>query len=175
MIRSGADTVEPIVTQHGILALRPETAADAAFLFTLHETVKGAELALMPVDEPMRRQLLDMQFRAMTMSYRSGFPAGRFEIITLNEVPIGRLITDNGQDRFRIVYIALLSEWRNRGISTVLMTSVLDKPRRLGTRCEATVAGDNLASLRLWSRLGFTERERDGTDLIMEWRRHFAS
>lgn len=175
MIRNRADTVEPVVMQHGALRLRPETAADAAFLFALHESVKGAELALMPVDEPMRRQLLDMQFRAMTMSYRSGFPAGRFEIITLNEVPIGRLITDNGQDRFRIVYIALLPQWRHRGIGTVLMTSVLDEPRRLGTPCEATVALDNLASLRLWSRLGFTERERNGTDLVLEWRPCSAS
>jgi RimJ/RimL family protein N-acetyltransferase len=37
-------------------------------------------------------------------------------------------------------------------------------------RCEATVAPDNLASLRLWSRLGFSERTRTGTDLILEWR-----
>jgi len=170
MIRNGADAVEPVVTQHGTLRLRPETVADAAFLFALHESVKGAELALMPVAEPIRRQLLDMQFRAMTTSYRSGFPAGRFEVITLNEAPIGRLITDNGQGRFRIVYIALLPEWRNRGISTALMTSVLDKPRRLRTRCEATVTLDNLASVRLWSRLGFTERERDDTDLVLEWR-----
>ena len=79
MIRNGADAVEPVLTQHGTLRVRPETAADAAFLFALHESVKGAELALMPVGDPMRRQLLDMQFRAMTMGYRSGFPAGRFE------------------------------------------------------------------------------------------------
>lgn len=175
MIRNCADTVDPVVTRHGTLALRPESAADAAFLFTLHESVKGAELALMPVDETMRRQLLDMQFRAMTMSYRSAFPAGRFEIITLNAVPIGRLITDDGPDRFHIVYIALLPEWRNRGISTTLMESVLDQPRRRGIRCEATVALDNLASLRLWSRLGFTERVREGADLVMEWRPCSAS
>jgi len=170
MIRNGADAVEPVMTQHGTLRLRPETAADAAFLFALHESVKGAELALMPVADPIRRQLLDMQFRAMIMSYRSGFPAGRFEVITLNEAPIGRLITDSDQGRFHIVYIALLPEWRNRGIGTVLMTSVLDQPRRGGTTCEATVALDNLASLRLWSRLGFTERERNSTDLVLEWR-----
>ena len=111
-----------------------------------------------------------MQFRAMTTSYRSAFPAGRFAIITLTTRPIGRLITDSGQDRFHIVYIALLPEWRSRGIGTALMTTVLDVPRRLGSRCEATVALDNLASQRLWARLGFTERERDATDLILEWR-----
>jgi ribosomal protein S18 acetylase RimI-like enzyme len=64
----------------------------------------------------------------------------------------------------------LLPEWRNRGIGTILMTAVLDQPRRGGLICEATVALDNMASLRLWSRLGFTERRRDLTDLVLEWR-----
>ena len=160
----------PVSTPHGTVRTRPETAADEAFLFALHESVKGAEFALMPVAEPIRRQLLTMQLRAMTMSYRSHFPAGHFEIITLNETPIGRLITDSGPDRFHIVYVALMPEWRNRGIGGTLMTSVLEEPRNQRLPCEATVAIDNLASRRYWSRLGFTERERDLTDLIMERR-----
>jgi ribosomal protein S18 acetylase RimI-like enzyme len=169
MIRNGANAVEPIATQHGTLRTRPETAADAPFLLSLHDSVKGAELARMPVSDAVRRELLDMQFRAMTMGYRSGFPTGQFDIITLDDVPIGRLITDDGQGRFRIVYIALLPVWRNRGIGTALMTAVLDRPRRLGSRCEAIVASDNQASRRLWLRLGFAERERDGADLLLEW------
>ena len=104
------------------------------------------------------------------MFYRAAFPAGRFEVVTLNDAPIGRLITDSGQDRFHIVYIALLPEWRQRRISTILLTRVLEGPRRRGTKCQATVALDNLASQRLWSRLGFTERERDGANLVLEWR-----
>jgi RimJ/RimL family protein N-acetyltransferase len=169
MIRNDADAVEPVVTPHGTLRSRPETEADAAFLFELHESVKGPELAPLPIADQIRRQLLDMQFRAMTMSYRSQFPGGRFEVVTLDGVPIGRLVTDNSEGWFHIVHIALLPEWRNRGISTALMTAVLNRPRRLGARCQATVALDNFASLRLWSRLGFTERERDDINLIVEW------
>lgn len=170
MIGNAASAVEPIVTPHGTVWLRAETPADAAFLFGLHETVKGAELALMPVPEPMRRQLLEMQFRAMTAGYRTGFPAARFEIVTLGDAPIGRLITDTSEGWFHIVHIALLPEWRNRRIGADLMAAVLDRPRRLGMRCEATVALDNVASLRLWFRLGFAERERNDTDFKLEWR-----
>lgn len=164
------DASEPIETQHGTLLIRPEAEPDAAFLCALHESVKSAEFALMPVGEPTRRQLLDMQFRAMTISYRSAFPAGRFEVITLNKTPIGRLITNRDAGRFHIVYVALLPEWRNKGIGTVLMNSVLDEPQHRGVLCEATVAANNVASLRLWSRLGFTERRRDLTDIVLEWR-----
>jgi|HubBroStandDraft_1064217.scaffolds.fasta_scaffold20670_2 GNAT superfamily N-acetyltransferase len=170
MIRNEADTVEPVATPHGTLALRSETAADAVFLFGLHETVKGPELAPMGVPDQMRRNLLEMQFRAMTMGYRAQFPDGYFGIVTLDEVPIGRLVTDDSEGWFHIVHIALLPEWRNRGISTALMTAVLDRPRRMGVRCQATIALDNFASLCLWSRLGFTERERDEINLIAEWR-----
>jgi ribosomal protein S18 acetylase RimI-like enzyme len=168
MIPDDADAVEPIATPHGTLSRRSETAEDATFLLTLHDSVKGADLAL--IAEAMRRQLLDMQFRAMTLGYRAAFPMARYDIITLNEAPIGRLITDLSQGWFHVVHIALLPEWRDHGIGRALMASVLEHPRHLGLRCEATVALDNLASLRLWTRLGFVERERDDANLVVEWR-----
>jgi ribosomal protein S18 acetylase RimI-like enzyme len=164
-----SNEMNPVQTPHGKISTRPETSSDTAFLFTLHESVKGAEFVTMTVGDPIRRQLLDMQFRAMTMSYRTNFPSGRFEIVILNGTPIGRLITDHTQNRFRIVYIALLPEWRRCGIAVALMTSVLQEPRRRGTRCEATLARDNLPSQRLWSRLGFTECARDDANLVLEW------
>ena len=56
------DTVEPVPIQHGMVRLRPEAAVDAAFLSALHDSVKATELASLPVGDPVRRQLLDMQF-----------------------------------------------------------------------------------------------------------------
>jgi ribosomal protein S18 acetylase RimI-like enzyme len=168
MIQNAAGTVEPMVTPHGVLGLRAQTSGDGVFLFALHETVKGAELP--PLPEPMRGHLLDMQFRAMTSGYRAAFPAAHYEIITVDDAPIGRLITDASEGWFHIVHIAVLPEWRHRGLCTALMTAVLDQPRRQGMRCEARVAPENTPSLRLWSRLGFTERERTDIEFILEWR-----
>lgn len=110
--------MKTIETPYGTLRTQLESLADTAFLVALHESVKWVELVTMPVGDPIRRQLLDMQFRAMTISYRPSFPAGRFDIISLNAAPIGRLITDNAHDRFDIVYIVLLPDWRRRGIAT---------------------------------------------------------
>jgi len=164
-----ATTVLAVVAGPGIIRTRPETAADEAFLFALFESVKGAELAAMPIGVAMRRQLLAMQFRAMSTGYRSAFPAARFLIVLLNDAPVGRLIVNDDADCTRIVYIALLPEWRRHGLATALMTAVLDEPRKHGRRCEATVTVDNFASMRLWARLGFMERERSLTDVILEW------
>jgi hypothetical protein len=85
------------------------------FLCALHDSVKGTELASLPVGDPVRRQLLDMQYRTMTESYHAAFPNGRFDLITLNQAPIGRLISDLDQGLLCIVYIAVLPEWRSRG------------------------------------------------------------
>jgi ribosomal protein S18 acetylase RimI-like enzyme len=170
MIRTSSGLVEPVATSYGILRTRSEAAADADFLFALYASVRGPELAAMPVDDAMRKRLLRMQFDAMTRSYRATFPTARYEVIVLNDAPIGRLIVDIEPVRAHIIYIALLPEWRNRRIAEALMMSVLDVPRRLGAVCEATVAHDNAASLRLWSKLGFEERERAAMDVVMEWR-----
>jgi ribosomal protein S18 acetylase RimI-like enzyme len=164
------NTASPVITPHGVLRTRPEAEADADFLFRLFDSVKGPEMASMPVDDHMKRQLLTMQFQAMTRGYRGAFPAARYEIIVLDDTPVGRLIINIEPGRAHIVYIALLPEWRNRGIGAALLTAVLAEPRRTGSVCEASVTLDNTASLRLWSKLGFVERERLATDVILEWR-----
>src|SRR5271165_3154823 len=147
MIRNHPGVVEPVHTRHGMVRARTETASDKTFLVALFESVKGPEFALMPVARPIQLQLLNMQYQAMTTGYHAAFPAARFEVITLNEAPIGRLITLERQDRFHIIYIAVLPEWRNRGIASALLTAVLSEPRRRGLPCEATVAVHNLPSL----------------------------
>ena len=127
-------------------------------------------MAAIPVNDVVRQRVLRMQFDAMTHGYRATFPAARYEVIVLNDTRIGRLIVNIEPVRAHIIYIALLPEWRNRRIAEALMMLVLDEPRRLGAVCEATVARDNAPSLRLWSKLGFEERERASMDVVMEWR-----
>jgi ribosomal protein S18 acetylase RimI-like enzyme len=158
------------VTANGELRTRPETDADAAFLFALFESVKAPELAAMAAGDATKSQLLNMQFRAMTQSYHAAFPNASYDIVLLDNKPIGRLIIDLAPTRVHVVYIALVPQMRNCGIGTSLMTAVLAGPRRRGVVCAAQVAVDNAASLRLWQRLGFVERERTDTDIGLEWR-----
>jgi ribosomal protein S18 acetylase RimI-like enzyme len=159
-----------VTTPHGDLSTRPETETDADFLFSLFQSVKEPEMAAMPADMRTKRQLLCMQFRAMTQSYHAVFPGAQYDIVLLNGEPIGRLILNLIPARAHVIYVALLPKMRNRGIGTALMTAILDEPRRHGAVCEAQVAIGNMASLRLWRRLGFIERERDETDVVVEWR-----
>ena len=169
MIQPVQDAVEPISTPFGTIEHRPEAAADEPFLFTLFENVKTPMFSMLPVGTAVRQQLAAMQFRAMTGGYAAEYPAARRSIVTLDGLPVGRTICDETAATFCIVYIALAQEWHNKGLATALMTAVLKRPRRLGLICEATAALDNGPSLRLWTKLGFTERSRNMTDVIMEW------
>lgn len=169
VIRNPTVTVQSVTTPAGILSTRPEAAIDEAFLFTLFESVKGPDIARMPVDDHLKLQLLHMQYTAMTQSYRTSFTTEAFNIITMDNTPIGRLITEETDNCICIVYIALLPAWRHRGISSQLMSALLMEAQARHLPCEAMVALDNIPSLRLWAGLGFTEQSRDTANVILRW------
>jgi ribosomal protein S18 acetylase RimI-like enzyme len=170
MLLSDDQLFETVATANGTLRTRSENEDDVVFLFALFESVKWPEMASMPIDDRMKRQLLQMQFRAMTQGYRDTYPQARFHIVELDDRSIGRLIVDIEPGRADVVYIALLPEWRHRGLGRSLMSAVLAELRRHDAVCRASVATDNQASLRLWKSLGFRDCERTATDVILEWR-----
>ena len=81
--------------------------------------------------------------------------------------PIGRLILDVTPMLVRVVYIAFLPQFRNRGFGEAIMRDTMDASRPYGAVCEATVARGNSASLRLWKKLGFAQYTETATDVLM--------
>ncbi len=169
MIRKPIGAVQGVTTQFGLLRTRPQTGADEGFLFRLFESVKGVDFAQMPIDPSMKSHLMQMQYRAMNGSYRASCPDAAFEIITLDDMPIGRLICDTMKDRLQVVYIAFETDWRHRGLGTTLMRMLMAQAESLQLGCQATVAVDNLPSLGLWAKLGFVERTHDAANVVVVW------
>ena len=165
-------SIDPIRTRAGWLTMRPEAAdgADEAFLFSLFASTKLPEMALMPLDRAGKEQLLRLQYRSMGATYHATYPRARFDIVMLNEQPVGRLITDVTSDRVLYVDIALLPEVRGGGVATALMTAVLEEPRRLGLPGRVKVLGHNGASLRLCEKVGFTVVGQEPPFVELEWR-----
>lgn len=158
-----------LAAPHGMVTVRAETEADADFLFALFAATKAPEMALMPIDDAGKAFLLQMQFRSMTATYRQHYPDARFEIVQLDGVPIGRLITDLRPDCVYYVDIALLPERRMAGLATALMTAALEEPRRLGVPGRVQVLSTNIASLRLCRKLGMTVRGETPPFVELEW------
>ena len=151
--------------------MRPEAAdgSDDAFLFGLFASFKLPDMAAMPVDTAVKEQLLRMQFRSMSQSYRAQYPSARFEILELDGRPVGRLITDVRPDTIYFPDIAVLPDTQRSGLATALMRVALDEARRSGVPGTVKVLGNNTASLRLCAKLGFIVAGEDPPYLDLIW------
>ena len=164
--------IGPITTRSGTMSIRPEAAdgSDEPFLFHLFASHKLPEMAFMPLDDTGKEQLLRMQYRSMTATYHGQFPDARFDIVTLDGCPAGRLITDVNAERVYYVDIAMLPEIQGGGVATALMNAVLEEPRRLGLPGRVKVMGGNFASLRLCEKVGFIVAGQEPPYIDLEWR-----
>ncbi len=152
----------------GSIGLRPATANDDDFLYRVYESTREEEFRHIDWEENQKAALLAMQFRAQGAAYRQGFPGSGYEIILLDDRPIGRLFVHRGAEAIRVVDIGLLSEYRNRGIGGALLEAVLDEAAESGKPVRLHVESSNRA-VRLYERLGFRPIRIDGIHVEMEW------
>jgi len=150
------------------LALRPVRAEDGALLRQIFAATRAAEMALMPLPEAQKQQLLEMQFRAQDAQYHAGFPDASFDLILADGVPVGRLYVDRGEDAIALIDISLLAPYRGRGIGTLLLRALQDEAAAGGRPVSLHVACDNPA-LRLYQRLGFAVCGDSGAYYSMKW------
>src|SRR4051812_16733139 len=86
-------------TARHLLRLRPEQETDLAFRYRLFCESRPAEFALLQLEPAAFEQLMGFQFQAQTVSYRANFPQARFDIIELDQAPIGRIVVDRPGDK----------------------------------------------------------------------------
>jgi ribosomal protein S18 acetylase RimI-like enzyme len=150
------------------LLLRTATEADLAFLRQLYATTR-TELSVVPWDEATKRSFVEHQFAAQDAGYRHQHPDARFDVVEVDGEPAGRLIVDRREDAIHIVDIALLPEFRGRGIGTQLLRSLIEEAAM--RRRKASIMSERTnAALRLYLRLGFTPVADDGVYLTLERR-----
>lgn len=147
---------------------RPVTLEDQEFLFQVYASTRDEELAPLGWDHAQREAFLEMQFTAQHGSYTSEFVDADFDIILLDDQPIGRLYVDRREDEIRLIDIALLPEHRNAGIGTALVRDLLEEAERSVKPVRLHVEVYNRAR-RLYQRLGFRTISDKGVYLFMEW------
>ena len=151
------------------LTFRPIAGADLPFLSALYASTRAEELAVTPWSDAQKAAFLDMQFRAQHTYYLAHYPDAAFDVILINHQPAGRLYIDRATSEIRIVDIALLPEWCNRGIGSALINVLQGEAAAAGKPLRIHVEKFNPA-LRLYERLGFRPIEDKGVYLFMEWR-----
>lgn len=150
-------------------SLRNSTPDDLAFQLKLYASTRQVELDVAGLPADTRESFLAMQFNAQTTHYTQFYPAAAWSIVECDGVRAGRLVLDRAVDHLHILDIALMPEFRGRGIGTALLRQVLAEAaaRHLPLRLFA-FTGER--AMGLYLRLGFVPLNDDGIHTELVWR-----
>jgi ribosomal protein S18 acetylase RimI-like enzyme len=116
----------------------------------------------------MKRAFLQQQFSAQQTYYQAHFIDASFQIVLVDGKPAGRLYVAHWPEEIRLVDIALLPEYRGSGIGTALLQSLQNESKAANKPLTLHVERFNPA-LRLYTRLGFSQKDDLGVYLFLEW------
>jgi len=150
------------------ITLRPSRQEDESFLFKVYASTRADEMALVDWTPGQKDTFLQMQFDAQRQYYLEQYQTAEYSIIQCDGVDIGRLIVDRQVDRFLLMDIALLPEYRNGGIGKALITDLMAQAAEAGKPLRLHVEIFNPA-LHLYERLGFKKIQMAGIFYEMEW------
>lgn len=149
-----------------MISLRPVAPDDEQFLRMLYGTIRQPELALVDWDDAQKDAFVHMQFDAQSRYYEETYVSTSFEVVVVDGEPAGRLYVARWPEEIRIVDIALLPEYRNKGIGSSLLRELLGEGEASGKPVTIHVERFNPA-LNLYARLGFVLAEDKGVYLLL--------
>lgn len=149
------------------ISRRPVRPDDQEFQFRLYSSTRQEEIAAFGWSREQQEAFLRMQFAAQKNWYSTAYPQAAWEIVELEQIPVGRMIVSRGKDSFTLVDITLVSEHRGEGIGTALVRELLQRGSAESVPVRLQVRKGNPAA-RLYQRLGFVKTGEDEMYLQME-------
>jgi ribosomal protein S18 acetylase RimI-like enzyme len=135
-------------------------------MLRVYASIREPEL----VDSGLPREqwgaFVEHQFQAQSHAYAS-YRDTSSEVVLVDGEPAGRLIVARWPEELRIVDIALLPEFRGRGIGGTLMQEVIEEAEQRGVKTSIHVERFNPAQ-HLYTRLGFRMVSETGVYLLLE-------
>lgn len=150
------------------VTLRLESDEDEPLLLALYGASREYELSLVPWSAEQKEVFIKAQFAAQKNHYRTHYADAQFNVIMLDNQPVGRFYVFRGKSEIRIVDIALLPAYRRQGIGKPLIEALLNEAQAANKRIRIYVEVFNPA-LPLFDRLAFKAIENDGINLLLEW------
>jgi GNAT superfamily N-acetyltransferase len=153
-----------------IYTLRQATSSDESLLRTLFAADKAQEFA--PLGLPLQQlvPLIEMQFRARQLHYTQCYLAAVDTILCLEDgTPVGRHLVERHSEGYRGIDLAILPEYRSRGIGTWALRQIQQVAALEGVTFRLSVFRHNVQALRLYERLGFLKVSTDDVSYEMEW------
>ncbi len=156
--------------QGGKLTLRPVTADDDSFLLALYDSTRDRELLQAEWQEGQRESFVRWQFDMQRREYDARFPDARYQLILIDDEPAGRVWVGADKEQIRLLDIALLPQFQNRGAGTILLKDLMREAAAAGKFLRHMVFVLNDNAHRFYERLGFVMIEDLGAYKHMEWK-----
>ncbi len=155
------------------LSLRPTGGDDEAFLREVFTATRPDIMGHPGLTDDQKKGLIDMQFNAQDSQYRANYPNCEFMVIERDGQSVGRLYLDEREKEIRIMDIAILPEFRGKGMGTALLKDLIDESTDSGRELTIHVEKANPA-MTLYERLGFKAEKEVGLHIFMS-RSHVAN
>ena len=149
------------------IQLRSITDNDSEFLYQVYRSTREEEMALTGWTEEEIEHFLRMQFKFQNASYFKDYHNATFDIILYNNIPVGRFYVDRGKNEIRIIDIALLPQYRRKGIGSQILKDLLEEAKQQQGLLSLHVEYNNPAMI-LYEKLGFEKKELVGVYYLME-------
>jgi len=152
------------------VSLRPVTDADQEFLVGVYASTRATELAQVDWDDSQNDAFIRWQYAMQKQEYDARYPNARYELILVDDQPAGRIWVGTDDTQIRLLDIALLTEFQNRGVGAYLLRQLIDEAQLAHKPLRHMVFMLNDNAHRFYERLGFVEIEDVGGYKHMEWR-----
>lgn len=160
----------PLEEGGGDVRLRTVEASDEDFLLRVYADSRAEEMRLVPWNDEQKLAFLRSQFEAQREQYQARFPDAEYSVILYKEQPAGRLWIGRTDEQIRLLDIAILPEFQNRGIGTTLLRKLLAESEQKNLPLRHMVFKPNTAALRFYQRFGFQQIDDVGAYIHMERR-----
>jgi len=154
----------------GTVELRPVSESSNEFLLSVYMSTRAAELAQVEWNDGQKETFLRWQFDLQRREYDTRFPDAEYCVIVIDQQPAGRIWVGADDEQIRLLDIALLPEFQNRGVGTVLVKRLIARAEHEGKALRHMVFVLNNNADRFYERLGFKQIEDFGAYKHMEWR-----
>jgi ribosomal protein S18 acetylase RimI-like enzyme len=146
---------------------RPASAEDADLLFRVYAASRADEMAAWGWPPAQQESFLRMQFSARAQSYAAAYPGAAHSVLLCDGDPAGSAIVWRGPSEFHLVDIALLPEFRNRGLGTLWISRLIREADAAAVPLRLHVVHGSRAA-ELYRRLGFVAKSNGGIYIEME-------
>jgi ribosomal protein S18 acetylase RimI-like enzyme len=150
------------------LTLRPARRDDEEFFYRLFYSVHLERLQLVPLSAEEKKTLAELMYQGFTRHYHSLAPASDDRLVLLDNESIGRMILLQMREEIRLADLAILPQYRCRGIGSALIGQLQAESTMSKRPLRLQVARFDRA-LRLYQRLGFYKIDVAEPYLHLEW------